>query len=628
MCGISGVYLNSPTKSAEELRVIGKRMSDSISHRGPDSSGIFVDQNNGVSLSHRRLSILDLTESGAQPMTSPSDRYVVVFNGEIYNYLSLKKRAGINDNLLSGHSDTEVLVHLFDLWGLEKTVVNLNGMFAIAIWDKHERSLYLVRDRIGIKPLYYGRYADGWAFCSELKGIEKLDNFTRKINTAGLNSVLHWGYVREEQSIYEGITRCRPGTIVQIKNTCFQPIETEFWSALSIAEKASKNPFHGDYSEAVDELERLIKRAVSRQLIADVPVGAFLSGGVDSSVVAAIMSQVHDEQVNTFTIGFEDQKYNEAHFAAETAKLLGTHHTERYTTADKALEIIPKIPSIFDEPFADSSQIPTYIVSQLAKEQVQVVLSGDGGDELFFGYPKYKKVRKLNQLLKLVPKGLFGILTNNASRYLSTIPEVGPKSKIFALHQMTDRLSAYEALICQWSPFRYINSIDKNSDIRNRLNQLEIYTLMSIRDIQTYLPDDILTKVDRASMAVSLEARVPLLDHDIIEFSATLPPEFKTDASTSKRVLKSVLDRYLPAEMINRPKKGFAVPLAQWLRHELRDWAEPLLDKKSLEEVFGDLAPYVSALWQEHVHGHANRAPYLWNILSIQSWIKTHRAHR
>lgn len=623
MCGIAG-FCNLKGDIRNNIERMNRRMN----HRGPDSSGVWVSEDRAVTLGHQRLSIVDLSESGSQPMESRSGRYVIAFNGEIYNY---KK---IADKLLKeektpcfrGSSDTEVLLEAMEAYGVENAVKMCKGMFAIALYDKKERVLFLIRDRVGEKPLYYGFTGeDVFAFCSEIGSLTKLDNFKNPINTAVLDIYFTHGYIPAPYSIYQDIYKLEPGTIVSIK----QPFRKEdmrissFWSMKEAAKKGQANLFTGSREEAAEELERLLKASIREQMIADVPVGAFLSAGIDSSTIVALMQSLNSKRVRSFTIGMSEEGYNEAAAAKEIAKHLGTEHTELYITEQDAIGVIPKLSYMFGEPFADSSQIPTYLVSKMTREHVTVSLSGDGGDELFCGYTSYESVSRIWNKMKHIPYALrkpcselvlhSPLAKKPIYRTKGTLLGAKGPAGLYEISYETDPLTKQISRTHVDCPYKY------NQFEQNYLE--EVNHNVMLMDMLMYHPDDILVKVDRAAMAVSLETRVPMLDKDVVEFAWTLPIAYKREGETGKLVLRDVLYKYVPREMMERPKKGFSIPIDRWLlKPELREWAESLIDRKTLEQQ-GMLDPdVVWKMWGDFTENGVWRIQ-IWFVLMFQEWI-------
>ena len=636
MCGIAG-YIGEIKNPSDCLT----KMAQAINHRGPDSNGLWIGQE-GIGLAHTRLSILDLSTAGHQPMHSVSGNYVLIFNGEIYNheYLRSELESISNRNWL-GHSDTETLLASIEEWGIEDTLAKVKGMFAIALWDKKSKNLYLSCDRIGEKPLYYGWVNQQFVFASELKSIKQFPAFKNKIDRNSLAMFLRFNSIPAPYSIYENIYKLEPGQIIKIHSKSKRVQKNSFWSIEEVYKNGNMNKFTGTSKEAVDKLEHLLSSAVSSQMQSDVPLGAFLSGGIDSSTIVSLMQSFSNSKVNTFTIGFNSKDYDEAKHAAKVAKYLGTDHYDKYVTDSDALNVIPNLPNIYDEPFADSSQIPTFLVSEFAKQKVTVALSGDAGDELFGGYNRYIFSEKtLNTIFKapsiikqLISKSIFSISEEKWSSLLSShlnnrFANIGNK-----IYKTADILSSknirdlHLKLVSQiYNPTEWLKNANEyksklNDDIV-RFEELNSIESMMAYDLISYLPTDILTKVDRAAMSVSLETRIPFLDLDVIEFSASLPIEFKIRNGVSKWALREVLYRHVPKELIERPKMGFGVPLAEWLRGPLKDWAESLLDEKRLHQEGFFNVEFVRDKWLEHLNGNRNWSFQLWNVLIFQAWLE------
>ena len=637
MCGIAG-YVGETPNPSDCLA----KMAQAINHRGPDNKGIWSDEKADIGLAHARLSILDLSSAGNQPMHSKSKNYVIVFNGEIYNHNELRSELElINNRNWLGHSDTETLLAAIEEWGLEKTLIKSKGMFALALWDKNSKNLSIACDRIGEKPLYYGWIKEQFVFASELKSIKKFPKFNNPIDRDSLALFLRFNSIPAPYSIYKDIFKLEPGQIIQIHADSKKIIKHNYWSTENIFKQGHMSQFSFTPSEAVNQLETTLSNAVSSQMQSDVPLGAFLSGGIDSSTIVALMQSRSSRNVNTFTIGFNAKEFDEAKHAGEVAKHLGTNHFEKYVTDHDALDVIPHIPDIYDEPFADSSQIPTYLVSKFAKQEVTVALSGDAGDELFGGYNRYVFSEKMfNKILKspiflrkLMSKTIFSMTEEKWDSLLGSL-----MSKRFAnfghkLHKAANILSSksirdlHFKLISQiHNPSDWLINANEHKTILNddieRFEGLNSIEKMMAYDLITYLPTDILTKVDRAAMAVSLETRVPFLDPDVIEFSASLPVEFKIRNGITKWALREVLYKYVPKDLIERPKMGFAVPLAEWLRGPLKDWAEALLDEKRLHQEGFFNVEFVRGKWLEHLSGKQNWHHQLWNVLMFQAWLE------
>jgi asparagine synthase (glutamine-hydrolysing) len=638
MCGIAGFW---QSKAGEEhpLELL-KRMGSVLAHRGPDDSGTFHDRGAGLGLAFRRLSIIDLSAEGHQPMTSASGRYVIIFNGEVYNFEEIRRALGAH--AWRGHSDTEVMLAAIERWGLEAAARRFVGMFAFALWDRQERRLSLVRDRLGIKPLYYGWVGGNFVFASELKAIRQFPGFQGCIDRNILALYMRFNYVPAPHSIYEGIFKLQAGHILTVGSAEAAPVSAPFWSAVETARAGVHSRIQGSDREVVDQLEEKLQEAVRLRMIADVPLGAFLSGGIDSTTVVALMQSLSGRPVKTFTIGFHEEAYNEATHAKKIAAHLGTEHTELYLTPQDALDVVPLLASMYDEPFADSSQIPTHLVSKLAREHVSVALSGDGGDELFGGYFRYALLTSLWRMIKRVP----GPLARSAARAIHAVPPGGfdrwlsplplpramkkyPGQKLHRLANhlaMQDPADIYLRELSQWPDPRLIvpdsHEPDTVSGTMAGLKWLPSEMEMAmLTDLIHYLPDDILTKVDRASMAVSLEARVPILDHRVVEFAWRLPMRFKVRDGKAKWVLRQVLYRHVPQELVERPKMGFGVPIDSWLRGPLREWAESLLSPQSLRRSGFLAVEPIRKKWDEHLSGARNWQYLLWTVLMFQDWL-------
>ncbi|MBT9507353.1 asparagine synthase (glutamine-hydrolyzing) [Rhodoferax sp.] len=647
MCGLAGFLSFRQSDSADRLL---RAMAAPITHRGPDAAGYWHDDVAGVGLAHRRLSVLDLSEAGHQPMQSPRGRFVIVFNGEIYNHHDIRNSINALPSGMHtwrGHSDTETLLTGFEKLGVEATVAMSVGMFAFALWDRETSTLTLGRDRLGEKPLYYGWQGDTFLFGSELKAMRGHPAFTATIDRGSLSLFLRHGYIPAPYSIYAGIAKLPPGSLLVVSRQQRESAISRYWSATAVAENGVANCYAGPIEHAVDELEVLLRNAVGQQMVADVPLGAFLSGGVDSSTIVALMQTQSSRPVKTFTIGFHEQGYNEAEHAMAVAKHLGTEHTEHYVTAQEALAIIERLPALYDEPFADSSQIPTFLVSQLARHHVTVSLSGDGGDELFCGYNRYQLTQKLWRKLSFVPlpaRRLLALaitsvspdawnwMANAADSFLPKalrIAQLGDKlhkgAGVIASESADD---LYLGLVSQWQdPSSVVIGGPEPSTLLHgntpALNGLSDVERMMALDLLTYLPDDILTKVDRAAMGASLETRVPFLDHRVVEWAWRLPLGMKMREGQSKWLLRQVLHRHVPRELIERPKVGFGVPIDAWLRGPLRTWAEALLDESRLVKEGYFHPAQIRQKWEEHLSGYRNWQHQLWNILMFQAWLES-----
>lgn len=643
MCGFAGFLGGKIFEAPDAARASLKTMAATILHRGPDSSGLWMDEGNAIGVVHQRLAILDLSPTGHQPMISKSDRYIIVLNGEIYNHQDL--RVHLSD-AWRGHSDTETLLSGFDQWGIETTIKKCIGMFAFAVWDRHTKCLTLGRDRIGEKPLYYGWQGRGdsavFLFGSELKALCAYQGIEPEIDLNVLSLYMRHAYIPSPYSIYQGIFKLLPGSLLRVSLEKREPILTHYWSAQKMILQGHEAPFAGSAGEAVEALEALLKDAVKKQMMADVPVGAFLSGGIDSSTIVALMQSQSARHVKTFSIGFNIEHYNEAMHAAQVARHLETNHTELYVTAQQAQEVIPLLPTMYDEPFADSSQIPTFLVSKLARAQVTVSLSGDGGDELFCGYNRYMLTQRLWENINFLPLALRKLLKNAITALSPTawdkiLNHLSMGSGTYMgnkIHKGAEALSSqsvgqlYAGIISQWPhPLELVIGATEPPTLltanKPNFSTLEAIEEMMGLDLMTYLPDDILVKVDRAAMSNSLESRVPFLDHRVVEFAWSLPLSLKLRDGQSKWILKQILYRHVPKELMERPKKGFGVPIDKWLRLELREWAEELLDETRLKQQ-GYLNPsLVRQKWEEHLSGSHNWQHQLWAVLMFQSWLQT-----
>jgi len=625
MCGISGfISSGSLTDSATQTL---RSMAGAITHRGPDDTGTWHDAQTGIGLAHTRLSIVDLSPAGHQPMQSACDHYVMAFNGEIYNHLKLRDQLQAEGKAPAwrGHSDTETLLACFVAWGIEQTLQATVGMFAIALWNKQEQVLTLARDRMGEKPLYWGRCGDALLFGSELKALKAHPAFKADIDRNALSLLLGYNYIPAPYCIYQGIEKLRAGHFVQIKQgqACESSVPVPYWSLKTVVDAGLANPFSGSDEQAVDRLEQQLGDSIGLQMLADVHLGAFLSGGVDSSTIVALMQGQSDRPVQTFAIGFNEPGYNEAQYAKEVAAHLGTDHTELYVGTKEALAVIPKLPHIYCEPFADSSQIPTFLVSQMAKQQVTVSLSGDGGDELFGGYNPYQFAPKVWHAISKLPLALRQLAVN----VLAGMPLPDKLHKLLKVLPASNREAFYKVLMSHWQQPEQV-VIGANAEVTvfdspARWPQVDSFEhWMMAMDAQQYMADDILVKVDRAAMANSLETRVPLLDHRVVELAWQLPLHMKIRNGVGKWALREVLYRHVPREMIERPKKGFSIPLAQWLRGPLRDWAEALLEETRLRREGYFHAGPIRKLWSEHQNGRRDNALRLWSVLMFQAWLE------
>lgn len=648
MCGFAGFLQQSAVVEAGAMEAMAGRMATTLQHRGPDDSGTWCDERFGIALGHRRLSIIDLSREGHQPMISGSGRYVIAFNGEIYNFEAL--RGELPGVRWKGHSDTEVMLAAFERWGLEGALRRFNGMFAFALWDRTERTLHLARDRLGEKPVYFGWVGASFLFGSELKALRVHPAWRGTIDRGAVASFLRNNYVPAPHSIYAGIGKLQPGHYVSITSAAAEmpPKPQPFWSLRAVTEEGEARPLHSE-TIATDELDILLRDAVRMRMVADVPVGIFLSGGIDSSVVLALAQIQSARPVRSFSIGFEEAAYNEAHHAKAVAKHLGADHTELYVTPQQAMSVIPRLPAIYDEPFSDPSQIPTILLSRLAREHVTVALAGDGGDELFCGYDRYfwaraiwgkvgafpHGVRKLagralttmsprswdrvlTRLAPLLRSAQFGRLTGDRLHKLATVLDV-PSPDVL-----------YESLVTHWNEGERL--VPGAPELLSVVTEpaawaavRDFTSRMMYCDTAAYLPDDLLVKVDRASMSEGLEVRVPLLDHRVVEFASRAPLSMKIRDEQGKWLLRQVLHRYVPRKLVDRPKMGFSIPLDTWLRGPLRDWAEELLNERRLrDEGYIDPAP-IRRKWLEHLSGRRRWQDWLWDVLMFQAWLEEER---
>ena len=638
MCGITGVFDPNQQLGADSIRQMIGEMTAAIVHRGPDDVGLWVEPQARVAFGHRRLSIIDLTEAGQQPMVSADGRWVIAYNGEMYNTLLIRELLG--EMKYRGHSDTEVLVEAFAQWGVEVTISRINAMFAFAAWDTQENELWLARDRFGEKPLYYGWHGKVLLFGSELKALAAVEGFSPDIDRQGLGMLIRKISIPAPSTIYRGIKKLTPGSLLRIRGGQERPEPVRYWDPATVASDTPVNAPRGE--EVVDELEELLTSVVKSRMESDVPLGAFLSGGVDSSTVVALMQKSSTQQVKTFTIGFREAGYDESPHAKAVAQHLQTDHTELKLTASDALAVIPKLATIYDEPFADSSQIPTYLVSALARQHVTVALSGDGGDELFGGYDRYRVFERLHKYRNAIPQSILktsGKVLSSLSVDTwnkigsSSIATIAPRSvrvrtgervhKLSKLLQSRGDGDLYEQLLSVNSDpaSLVIGYVESDTESGHSFHRSSFEDAM-MTDTYDYLPDDILVKVDRASMAVSLEVRVPLLDPDIFSFAWGLHPDDRVNNGKGKWPLRQLLNRYVPAEIVERPKMGFGVPINKWLRNELRVWASDLLDGQLLQQQGYFHAEPIVHMWHEHVNGTADRSTELWPILMFQAWLQ------
>jgi asparagine synthase (glutamine-hydrolysing) len=650
VCGIVGFWSPNGLR-VDDARATVRAMAAQIRHRGPDDDGSWLDGEAGIALGFQRLSIIDLTATGHQPMISASGRYVIVYNGEIYNFQALRRELEARGVGFRGRSDTEVLLAGVETWGFSGTLERSNGMFAFALWDRAERTLHFARDRAGEKPLYYGWLGQSLVFASELKGLRAHPDFRAPLNRDAVAVFLRRGYVPSPYCIYEGIRKLPPGTSLSMRLDPARPLPLNdpvaYWSARDVVERGLAHPYRGTAADAVDELDALLSDAVRMRMEADVPLGAFLSGGTDSSTIVAMMQKHSATPVRTFTIGFQNETSNEAPYAEAMARHLGTMHTEVYLTPANALAVIPNLPDIYDEPFADTSQIPTFLVSQMARRHVTVSLSGDAGDELFGGYRRHHLGPAIWRGIAWLPLSWRRHMGRALAPSADSSAALGIMNRLTrgftGKRNLVERLRQTAEILPAESPaalYHYMMSLWKNpSDVVPGARELplpatdaaqrpaleEASSVMMYLDTVAYLPDDILVKLDRASMSVSLEARVPLLDHRVIEFAWRLPPNLKFRRGEWKWILRRVLEKYVPKHLVDRPKRGFHMPVADWLRGPLREWAEALLDESHLRQS-GMLDPQpILRKWREHLSGVSRWDYHLWTVLMLQAWMDSTR---
>ena len=647
MCGIIGFY----SKTSISFNKSIEKMKLAISHRGPDSNGTWIDKNSGIALGHQRLSIVDLSQAGHQPMKSNSERYVLIYNGEIYNHLEIRKQIeSLKSNTIwKGHSDTETFLEAIELWGIEEALKKIEGMFAFALWDQKLRKLSLARDRIGEKPLYYGFQGNGhnktFLFGSELKGLKIHPEFNFHINRDAVALQMRLSYIPTPFTIYKDIFKLKPGHYLELNEKDFiynrLPVSRPYWSLTSAIVYGINNNLEEDENEIKEELESRMKKTIKKRMISEVPLGAFLSGGLDSSSIVALMQSQSNDPIKTFTVGFNESDFNEAVHAKKIAEHLGTDHTEIYISSKEAMDVIPKLSKIYDEPFSDVSQIPTILVSQLAKNNVKVALSGDAGDELFCGYNRHIFSKKFSQIIQPMPlfirkflsSSIYSISIERWNKIIKFTPNMN-KFRNFGnnIHKFAGILEAknveelYIMLCSQWrNPTDIvINSEEPNnllSNLKDELIGLNFQEEMMALDQITYLPDDILVKVDRAAMASSLETRIPFLDHKIIEYVWRIPHSMKFRNGQGKWILRQILKKYIPSDLIKTQKQGFGVPLDSWLRGPLKDWSESLLNKKKIDNEGFFNSKIIRKKWSDFLSGKRNFHNELWSVLMFQTWL-------
>ena len=641
MCGIAGFL--GPIRDEREAAATLTRMTEAIRHRGPDDSGQWIDPAAGIALGHRRLSIIDLSPLGHQPMTSASGRFVLTYNGEVYNFAELRREEEARGHRFRGHSDTEVMLAVFERLGVLEGTRRFAGMFAFAVWDRRERLLHLVRDRIGEKPLYYGWAGQTLLFGSELKSLRAHPAWRGEVDRDALALYLRYNYVPAPYAIYSGVRKVEPASSVTIALDGGARTET-YWDLSEAVRRGRSDPLGSSEEEQLDALEARLMETIGEEMLADVPLGAFLSGGIDSTTIVALMQAQSSQPVRTFTIGFREAEYNEAEHARAVARHLGTDHTELYVTPEEARSVIPRLPTIYDEPFGDSSQIPTHLVSELARRHVTVALSGDGGDEMFGGYNRYFLGRRIWGSLAPLPSWFrrsvaigiravspeaWGNVLGTAQRVLparAQVAQVGDRMhKLAGVLAVPSASAMYRGLVSNWDPPAEIfpggnEPETAHSNGVEGVGRLDFVEQMMWLDTRTYLPDDIMVKVDRASMAVSLESRAPFLDHRVVELAWRLPLRLKLRDGQGKWALRSLLDRYVPRQLVERPKMGFGVPIDAWLRGPLKQWAEALLDPVRLKSGGLFNADAVWRRWTEHQRGGNNWQYPLWNLLMFRAW--------
>lgn len=630
MCGITGFWQQLEQQDTFNRTITS--MTDSLIHRGPDDGGVWVNEACGLGMGNRRLAIIDLSPAGHMPMVSKCGQYVLAYNGEIYNFMELRQELEADGYRFRSQTDTEAILEGCVRWGVKATLEKLNGMFAFALWDGTSKMLTLARDRMGIKPLYYGWSKQTFIFGSELKAFHHHPDFSKSLNRDVLALYLRYSYIPEPYSIYNNVYKLPPGHYISLNQSTEKAEPVAYWDIQQVAQQSNGQPFAGNETEAIDAFDTLLKDAVKKRMVADVPLGAFLSGGVDSSAIVSLMQAQSEQPVKTFTIGFQEKGFDESAHAKAVAAHLGTDHTELLVTPEQAQAVIPNLATIYDEPFADVSQIPMYLVSELTRKHVTVSLSGDGGDELFAGYSRYllRKLHRVPSFVRLLgSKTMQSLSTDQWDRLFKPMKQISlPGDKLHKLSEIVDKSSfseMYRALIsnCK-SPENCLMGVNEPSS--NITNQMQWQTFddpikqMMFLDLITYLPGDILTKVDRASMAVSLEARVPMLDHRVVAFAWTIPLQWKIQQKQTKWLLRQMLYRYVPKDLIERPKMGFGVPIGDWLRGPLRDWAEDLLDEHKLKQAGIFRSDAIHVRWHEHLSGKRNWQNHLWDVLMFQAW--------
>ena len=641
MCGVTGYWGSYKFHSIEERHNCLNDMTVALVHRGPDAGGMWFDDDNAVGLGHRRLSVQDLSEAGKQPMISSSDQFVISYNGEIYNFLEIRDELINKGSEFRGHSDTEVLLEAIQVFGLEATLQKCNGMFAFVLWDRKTKTLTLARDRVGKKPIYYGYHNGVLLFGSELKSLIRHPAFEKTINHDALLLLIKYSWISSPYCIFQNTKKLEPASYITFDSpnhfTGAKP--KQYWSAYSVLQSSSKNIFNGSIEEAQDELETRLVNATQKRMVADVGVGALLSGGIDSSIVTAVMQSLSPRPIKTYSIGYHEQTHNEAEHAKKVSEYLGTEHHELYLEPKDSLEVIPKIPTIYDEPFADVSQIPTYLISKLARESVTVALTGDGGDEAFAGYTRYTRcMEQWNQYQK-IPEILKPVLSNVSNVFSNALWQVNKNRqcrsrKVGKYQKISRRINAVSAedLFCRMNMRHAIsdslvfNANEPNNIFTDYPVNSEASTLKNLQyiDYVNYMVDDVMAKVDRASMAVSLETRSPLLDYKVLELAWSLPDDYLCKGKIKKIVLKELLYKYVPKDLVDRPKWGFGVPIGRWLRDDLHEWASDLLSQDSIKRQGLFDVKLVNKFWQQQISGCAKHDTLIWSLLMFQSWYSTY----
>jgi asparagine synthase (glutamine-hydrolysing) len=632
MCGIAGIFSSDSQYFNSFASKNISSMTDSLSHRGPDSEGLWIDENNLIALGHRRLSILDLSSKGNQPMHSFCGRYVLVFNGEIYNHIRIRSELQNEVNVIwRGSSDSETLLSGISTWGLEVTLKKIEGMFAFALWDNHTKTLSLARDRIGEKPLYYYQDSSNLFFFSEIKSLKKISNISFEIDRDSFESYTKYGYVPNPKSIYKNVFKLEAASCISFKIENKSIKKCSFFSYWQLNNSVEDSL---EIHSSIQDLDKILSGIVQDQMISDVPLGAFLSGGIDSSLIAAIMQKNSNKKINTFTIGFNEDGFNEAPFAKKISDHLGTNHSELYVSSHDALAIIPELPFIYDEPFSDSSQIPSVMLSRFTRKEIKVALSGDGGDELFAGYPRYIYAEKIANFIRKVPNplkpairgALHALSPSSWDIFFKILNQIGINNnfngrriyRLIETLQTNNYRELYDCLVSYPDSYNYQNNenVNRSIDDKSHLN------FMRKHDLKYFLADDVLVKVDRASMSCGLEVRAPFLNHRLVEYAFALKKSQLINHGIGKSILKKLLSQYVPVTLMERPKAGFSVPIADWLRGPLKKWAESLI-RNNIEENNYFSKEVLQKKWIEHQTGKYNHKSFLWNFLMFQAWLDT-----